>query len=90
MPACTCRVVLVEGNYVLLSEEPWCQLRHIFDESWFVDVDIDVAMDRVYRYAQYRYFLRQCIADYSVAVLLFVWRLRSGNEYAMPRMLCSQ
>lgn len=25
------------GNYVLLEEEPWRQLRDLFDESWFVE-----------------------------------------------------
>ena len=32
-------IVLVEGNYLLLDEEPWCQLRqHVFDETWFLQV----------------------------------------------------
>mmetsp|Transcript_23524 Transcript_23524/g.51628 ORF Transcript_23524/g.51628 Transcript_23524/m.51628 type:complete len:288 (+) Transcript_23524:173-1036(+) len=43
------RVVLVEGNYVLLDIAPWDQLKQIFDDTWYVDVDIDVAMDRVFR-----------------------------------------
>ena len=32
-------IVLIEGNYLLLDEEPWCQLRqHVFDETWFLQV----------------------------------------------------
>jgi pantothenate kinase len=42
-------IVLVEGNYVLLDEEPWAALkRDHFDDTWFVDIDIDVAMERVF------------------------------------------
>jgi pantothenate kinase len=42
-------IVLVEGNYVLLDEEPWAALkRDYFDDTWFIDVDIDVAMGRVF------------------------------------------
>ena len=33
------QVVLVEGNYVLLSEQPWEQLQScVFDETWFLDI----------------------------------------------------
>jgi pantothenate kinase len=43
-------VVLVEGNYVLLGIEPWSALitEGLFDDTWFVDVDLDVAMGRVF------------------------------------------
>lgn len=32
-------VVLVEGNYLLLDEEPWRQVRHQLDEVWYLDLD---------------------------------------------------
>ncbi len=32
------RFVLVEGNYLLLDEEPWTQLAPLFDYSVFIDV----------------------------------------------------
>jgi pantothenate kinase len=41
-------VVLVEGNYLFLEQEPWVQLRQLFDDAWFVDCPIDVAMQRVF------------------------------------------
>jgi pantothenate kinase len=42
------RVVLVEGNYILLWDvTPWGQLKHVFDETWFVDVDLDTARTRI-------------------------------------------
>jgi len=34
------RVVLVEGNYLLLDDEPWRDLRALLDEIWFVDADL--------------------------------------------------
>eukprot|EP00898_Chlorokybus_atmophyticus_P005390 jgi/Chlat1/5852/Chrsp4S06232 len=41
------QVVIVEGNYLLLDFVPWSQLAELFDETWFMDCDMDVAMDRV-------------------------------------------
>ena len=43
------KIVLVEGNYVLLPDDPWRTLRdeNVLDESWFVDVAVDDAMRRV-------------------------------------------
>jgi pantothenate kinase len=38
VPAAT-PVVLTEGNYLLLPEEPWQRLRRLLDETWFVEVD---------------------------------------------------
>ena len=26
---------------------PWCQLQKVFDETWYIDCDIDAAMQRV-------------------------------------------
>lgn len=41
-------VVLVEGNYLFLDSQPWNQLRDLFDDSWFVDCPLNVAMQRVF------------------------------------------
>lgn len=44
------RVVVVEGNYVLLDREPWRSAAALFDERWFVDVaDVAVARARLRR-----------------------------------------
>eukprot|EP00899_Mesostigma_viride_P021699 jgi/Mesvir1/29530/Mv14933-RA.1 len=44
------RVVLSEGNYLLLDAvHPWGTLAQVFDERWFIECDIDVAMDRVWK-----------------------------------------
>lgn len=42
------RVVLVEGNYLLMWDHPeWRLFRDLAYECWYVDVDMDQAMDRV-------------------------------------------
>lgn len=38
VPADT-RLVITEGNYLLLDEGPWKDVRGMLDEVWFVDVD---------------------------------------------------
>eukprot|EP00897_Mesotaenium_endlicherianum_P008260 jgi/Mesen1/7462/ME000389S06795 len=42
-----CRVVVVEGNYLLLDEDKWRDLGGLFDERWYLHVDLDEAMNRV-------------------------------------------
>ncbi|MDX1604907.1 MAG: hypothetical protein R3202_01870 [Candidatus Competibacterales bacterium] len=44
------RIVMVEGNYLLLDTEPWCRLRtEVFDESWFLYVPAAESSKRVYQ-----------------------------------------
>ncbi|XP_017249255.1 ATP-dependent kinase-like protein notR' isoform X3 [Daucus carota subsp. sativus] len=43
------KVVIVEGNYLFLEEGAWKEISSMFDEKWFVDIDIDKAMERVLR-----------------------------------------
>lgn len=33
--------------YTSADEEPWCSIRNMLDEAWYVDSDLDVAMERV-------------------------------------------
>jgi len=35
------RVVVVEGNYLLVAEEPWGRVRDLLDEAWFCRADGD-------------------------------------------------
>eukprot|EP01112_Ceratiomyxa_fruticulosa_P000098 TRINITY_DN1011_c0_g1_i10.p1 TRINITY_DN1011_c0_g1~~TRINITY_DN1011_c0_g1_i10.p1 ORF type:complete len:178 (+),score=35.84 TRINITY_DN1011_c0_g1_i10:286-819(+) len=30
------KIAIVEGNYLLLDEYPWCELNKEFDESWYI------------------------------------------------------
>ncbi|MGJ8642861.1 MAG: zeta toxin family protein [Luteolibacter sp.] len=42
------KIVIVEGNYLLLSESPWNRLiLDIFDEGWFLDVPLEECKRRV-------------------------------------------
>ena len=34
------KVVLVEGNYLLLPEKPWDELRDLFDQRWLLQVHL--------------------------------------------------
>ncbi|PSC71182.1 uridine kinase [Micractinium conductrix] len=43
------RVVLSEGNYLLLGAEPWWRLGELWDDTWYVDCCVDEAMRRVFR-----------------------------------------
>ena len=42
------RIVLSEGNYLLLDLPPWDELPTLFDEVWYVDCDLGAAMQRVF------------------------------------------
>lgn len=41
------RLVIVEGNYLLLDDEPWCQLRSLFNQTWYLEVDTVVVRRRL-------------------------------------------
>ncbi|KAM0873832.1 hypothetical protein ACQ4PT_037832 [Festuca glaucescens] len=41
------KIVIVEGNYLLLEDNIWREIRDLFDEKWLIDIDIDVSMQRV-------------------------------------------
>ena len=42
-----CRLVLTEGNYLLLDDEDWRQVRAQLDEVWYLDADDDVRRTRL-------------------------------------------
>lgn len=35
------KLVVIEGNYLLLKDEPWARIKEILDDCWFLDSDID-------------------------------------------------
>ncbi|KAI0441357.1 P-loop containing nucleoside triphosphate hydrolase protein [Xylaria telfairii] len=41
------RIVVFEGNYVVLDKDPWREAAGFMDERWFVDVDFEVARRRL-------------------------------------------
>ena len=41
------RLVLTEGNYLLLENDGWAHVKSTLTESWFVDIDNDKRMSRL-------------------------------------------
>jgi len=41
------RIVVFEGNYVVLDKGPWREAAGLMDERWFVEVDFEVARRRL-------------------------------------------
>lgn len=42
------KLVIVEGNYLLLDTPPWNAVRELLDEVWYMDVPEDLCMARVH------------------------------------------
>jgi len=40
-------LIVTEGNYLLQAEAPWCQVREVVDEIWYLDVPQDLRWDRL-------------------------------------------
>ncbi|MGX7680609.1 nucleoside/nucleotide kinase family protein [Jatrophihabitans sp. DSM 45814] len=40
-------VIITEGNYLLLDDLPWIQIRQLVDEVWFCEVDREVRLARL-------------------------------------------
>ncbi|KAI1275695.1 P-loop containing nucleoside triphosphate hydrolase protein [Xylaria sp. FL0933] len=41
------QIVIIEGNWLLFDCDPWKQIKDYVDDTWFVDVDEDLALQRV-------------------------------------------
>jgi pantothenate kinase len=41
------RLVVTEGNYLLLADEPWGAVRRLLDDAWFLDLDAETRMRRL-------------------------------------------
>jgi pantothenate kinase len=42
-------LVITEGNYLLLNDPPWHEIRPLLDEVWFVEIDDAVRVGRLIR-----------------------------------------
>jgi pantothenate kinase len=40
-------LIVTEGNYLLQAEAPWCQVREVVDEIWYLDVPQDLRWARL-------------------------------------------
>jgi pantothenate kinase len=43
----TAKLVIVEGNYLLLDQPPWREVHELLDQVWYVDVPVDVLRSRL-------------------------------------------
>ncbi|WBB66555.1 nucleoside/nucleotide kinase family protein [Micromonospora sp. WMMD812] len=41
------RLVVTEGNYLLLPDEPWDEVRALLHEAWFLDLDAQLRLRRL-------------------------------------------
>jgi pantothenate kinase len=41
------QLVITEGNYLLLEDKPWCDVKGLLDEVWYVEVDDRLRVDRL-------------------------------------------
>ncbi|GAB3143376.1 nucleoside/nucleotide kinase family protein [Micromonospora sonneratiae] len=41
------RLVVTEGNYLLLPDHPWAEVRGLLDEVWFLDLDREIRLRRL-------------------------------------------
>ncbi len=41
-----CGLVIVEGQYLLLDEPPWADIKGLLDEAWYIDLDPETSMAR--------------------------------------------
>lgn len=41
------KIIIVEGNYLLVDASPWNELTDLFDESWFIDTPLVTSKERL-------------------------------------------
>lgn len=41
------KIVVIEGNYLLLEQEPWQQIAALLDETWYLDVPTEILVPRL-------------------------------------------
>lgn len=40
-------LVVTEGNYILVQEDPWSRVRALLDEAWYVEIDEALRIERL-------------------------------------------
>lgn len=43
------KIIIIEGNYLLLDSKPWCELAALLHEIWFIDTPSSVTRGRLIR-----------------------------------------
>lgn len=72
------RLVITEGNYLLLDEAPWKNVADLLDETWFVELDQDERLRRL--------TARHLLFDNDAAIA--EWRA-TGNDERNARLVAA-
>ncbi len=97
------RLVITEGNYLLLDSAPWAQVAALLDDVWYVEVDDALRTDRLIRRHEQFGRSRQAALDWVAstdernarlieatrprAALVFRW---DGSSSGPPRQAADQ
>lgn len=81
------RLVITEGNYLLLGDSPWAQVPVLLDDIWYVDIDNTLRNDRLLQ--RHRRFSRSqadatawmAATDAPNARLIEATRSRAGQVF---------
>jgi pantothenate kinase len=65
------RLIIVEGNYTLLDEDPWKEVSSLCEQKWFVDVPQDVVQERLVQ--------RHLVAGIETSALKAVERVKEND-----------
>lgn len=72
-------LVITEGNYLLVDEPPWSAVRGLLDETWFVEVDEAVRIER----------LLARFVEHGTDVALAHQRVTHGSDAANARLVAA-
>jgi len=82
------RLIVTEGNYLLLEDQPWCQLSEVLDETWFLDVPEDLRYSRLLarhmRFGRTEQQARDWIASTDAPNALRIAQVRARADLQMP------
>lgn len=76
-----CRLILTEGNYLLLEDSPWNELAPVLDEAWLLDTPVERShawlIDRYVRGGRTR---ENAQAHYERSDTLNIRQIREGSR----------
>jgi pantothenate kinase len=86
-----CRLVLTEGNYLLLDDEGWRRVRAELDEVWYVDADDDVRrsrlVDRHIRFGKAPTHAEAWVSEVDEPNARLIAATRAGADVIVPHTL---
>lgn len=85
----SCRLVVVEGLYLLYREDDWQSLAGCFAETWYLDTPLDIAMSRLIKRHQQAWHMSEAEAKRRVETndqqnALIVLSTRDQADWIIP------